>query len=287
MTAQEERKRATILCAVLCAALSAACAAAANAHAGEQSVAAARQIRIAAIGFVPTKWDKEANFQKLVGLIEDAAKAKPDLIVSPEGILEGYVIDSVRKADEENPGSADRKFLDIAEPLDGKYIRAFREMARRFRVYLIVGFAERTAGDRVYNSAALIGRDGEIVGVYHKSRSINEKWRPEFHPCGTERPAFETDFGKVGILICYDRHFQNLADELKTNGAQVILIPSYGTWGEKNDGEMQERAKETGLPLLFVHPNQALLVDASGKIAFNGKRGEETYCYQVTVPIER
>lgn len=246
-----------------------------------------REIRIAAIGFVPRKWDKEANFQKLVGLIEEAAKAKPDLIVAPEGILEGYVIDSVRKADEENPGSADRKFLDIAEPLDGKYIRAFREMARRFKVYLIVGFAERTSGDRIYNSAALIGRDGEIVGVYHKSRTIHEKWRPDFYLRGTERPAFNTDFGKVGILICYDRHFQNLADELKANGAQVILIPSYGTWGDENDREMQERAKETGLPLLFVHPNQALLVDASGKIAFNGKREEETYCYQVTVSIGR
>ncbi len=272
---------------MLCVALCTACAAAVNAHASQESVAAARQIRIAAIGFVPKKWDKEANFQKLVGLIEKAARAKPDLIIAPEGILEGYVIDSVRKADEENPGSADKKFLDIAEPLDGKYIRAFRELAKRFKVYLIVGFAERTSGDRIYNSAALIGRDGEIVGVYHKSRTIHEKWRPEFHLRGTERPAFETDFGKVGILICYDRHFQYLADELRKNGAQVILIPSYGTWGEKNDREMQERAKKTGLPLLFVHPNQALLLDASGGILFNGKREEETYCYQATVPIER
>lgn len=287
MTAREKRKKAAILCVALCAALCTACAAAVNVYGGEESAAPARQIRIAAIGFVPRKWDKEANSQKLVGLIEEAAKAKPDLIVAPEGILEGYVIDSVRKADEENPGSADKKFLDIAEPLDGKYIRAFRELAKRFKVYLIVGFAERASGDRIYNSAALIGRDGEIVGVYHKSRTIHEKWRPEFHVRGTERPAFGTDFGKVGILICYDRHFQNLADELKANGAQVILIPSYGTWGEKNDGEMQERAKETGLPLLFVHPNQALLVDASGKVALNGKREEETYCYQVTVPIER
>ena len=251
----------------------------------EEPIPAVREVRVAAIGFLPGKWEKETNLQKLVRLIEEAAKAKPDLIVAPEGILEGYVIDLVRKADEENPGSADRKFLDIAEPLDGKCIRAFRELAGRFKVYLIVGFAERTSGNRIYNSAMLIGRDGEVVGVYHKSRTIHEKWRPEFYLRGTERPAYETDFGKVGILICYDRHFQNLADELKDNGAQVILIPSYGTWGEKNNQEMRERARETGLPLLFVHPNQALLVDASGGVLFNGKREEETYCYQVTVPI--
>lgn len=269
--------------AVLCC----ACAAVAQVAVSEQPIPAVREVRVAAIGFVPGKWDKETNLQKLVRLIEEAAKAKPDLIVAPEGILEGYVIDLVRKADEENPGSADRRFLDIAEPLDGNCIRAFRELAGRFRVYLIVGFAERTSGDRIYNSAILIGRDGEVVGVYHKSRTIHEKWRPEFYLRGTERPAFETDFGKLGILICYDRHFQNLADELKDNGAQVILIPSYGTWGEKNNREMRERARETGLPLLFVHPNQALLVDASGGVLFNENREEETYCYQMTMSIGR
>ena len=244
------------------------------------------QIRVAAIGFVPTKWDKEANFQKVVKLIERAAKKKPDLIVTPEGILEGYVIDSVRKADEENPGSFDKKFLHIAEPLDGKYIVALRQLAKRLGVYLIVGFAERVPGNRIYNSAVLIGRDGEVVGVYHKNRTIHEKWRPDFYLRGAERPAFETDFGKVGITICYDRHFQYLADDLKKNGARVVVIPSYGNWGEKNDREMQERAKSTGLPLLFVHPNQALLVDSSGKILFNEKREEDTYIYPVTIVLK-
>jgi predicted amidohydrolase len=286
MTAQEKRKVGGLLCVVLCAVLCTACAAAVNAHAGEEPVAAARQIRIAAIGFVPRKWDKEANFQKLVGLIEEAAKAKPDLIVTPEGILEGYVIDSVREADEENPGSADEKFLDIAEPLDGKYIVALRELAKRLGVYLIVGFAERVPGNRVYNSAALIGREGEIVGVYHKSRTIHEKWRPDFYLRGTERPAFKTSFGKIGILICYDRHFQVLSDDLKRNAAEVIFIPAYGTWGEKNDHEMQERARETGLPLLFVHPNQVLLVDASGSILLNRDRRDVTYCHHVTIPLK-
>ncbi len=249
--------------------------------------AGTKTIRVVAIGFVPKKWDKEANFRTLVGLIEEAATSGPDLIVTPEGILEGYVIDSVRKADEEHPGSADRRFLEIAEPLDGRHIRALCELAERFKVYLVVGFAERTSGNRVYNSAALIGRDGQIVGVYRKSRTIHEKWRPEFYLRGTERPAFKTDFGKVGILICYDRHFQYLADELKKNGAAIILIPSYGTWGEKNDREMQERAKQTGVPLLFVHPNQALLVEGSGSILLNGRREKETYRYPMTVPIQQ
>jgi predicted amidohydrolase len=227
------------------------------------------------------------NFLTLRRLIEEAAKEKPDLIVTPEGILEGYVIDSVRKADKETPGSYDKKFLEMAEPLDGRYLASLRELARDRGVYLVVGFAERTPEDRVYNSAALIGRKGEIVGVYHKNRTIHENWRPEFYLRGKERPAFQTDFGKVGIMICYDRHFQYIADDLKKNGAELILIPSYGSWGEKNDREMQERAVATGFPLLFVHPNQALLVGASGKILFNGKRKEETFIFQVTVPLIR
>lgn len=287
MDKRQERKGAGVLCVALCSALCCACVVPVEAAAAaEEPVAPAGQIRIVAIGFVPKKWDKEANLRTLVGLIEEAAKGKPDLIVTPEGILEGYVIDSVRKADEENPGSADKKFLDIAEPLDGKYVRALRRLAKRLGVYLIVGFAERVPGDRIYNSAALIGRDGKIVGVYRKSRTVHEKWRPDFYLRGTERPVFKTAFGKVGILICYDRHFQYLADELKKNGAQVMFISSYGTWGEKNDREMLERAKKTGLPLLFVHPNQSLLVDASGKIVFSGTRKEETYIYPLTIPLK-
>lgn len=247
--------------------------------------ASGREVRIAAIGFVPRKWDKEANFRTVKRLIEEAAKQKPDLIISPEGILEGYVIDSVREADQREGGSFDRKFLDIAEPLDGKYMAALRELAKRARVCLVVGFAERTSDNRVYNSAALIGRDGRIVGVYHKNRTIHEKWRPEFYLRGTERPAFETDFGKVGIMICYDRHFQNIADDLKENGAKLILIPSYGTWGEKNDREMQERARRTGLPLLFVHPKQALLVDRTGKILHSESKEGDPYICCVRVAL--
>ncbi len=257
-----------------------------NAAVEAEPSASPRRIRVAAIGFVPAKWDKQANFQKLASLIRQAAKTKPDLIVSPEGILEGYVIDSVRKADEQKPGSFDKKFLDIAEPLDGKYIVALRQLAKRLKVCLVVGFAERVRANRIYNSAVLIGRDGGLVGVYHKNRTIHEKWRPDFYLRGTERPAFKTDFGRVGLMICYDRHFQNIADDLKNNGAQVILIPSYGSWGDNNDREMQERATKTGLPLLFVHPNQALLVDSSGKIVFNGRRQEDSYIYSVAIVLK-
>jgi predicted amidohydrolase len=244
------------------------------------------KVRVAAVGFVPRKWDKETNLRILLELIRQAAKSNPDLIVAPEGILEGYVIDSVRKADEENPGSADKKFLSIAEPLDGKCILALKEAARLHKVHLIVGFAERTPADRVYNSAALFDPKGEIVGIYHKNRTIHEKWRPEFYLRGSERPVFQTDIGRLGIMICYDRHFQDIADDLKKNAAQLILIPSYGSWGEKNDREMQERARQTGLPLLFVHPNQALLVGPSGEILVNKKRQDDIYLHLMTVTLK-
>ena len=244
------------------------------------------KVRVAAVGFVPRKWDKQTNLRVLLDLIRKAAKSSPDLIVAPEGILEGYVIDSVRKADEENPGSADKKFLSIAEPLDGKCILALKEAAKRHKVHLIIGFAERTPENRVYNSAALFDPKGDIVGIYHKNRTIHEKWRPEFYLRGSERPVFRTEVGRLGIMICYDRHFQDIADDLKKNAAQLILIPSYGSWGEKNDREMQERARQTGLPLLFVHPNQALLVGPSGEILVNKKRQDDTYLSLMTVTLK-
>jgi len=285
-TIPKKRAAARFVRAALCTLLSCVCASAVEAAAGAEPTPTGTRIRVAAMGFVPKKWDKEANFRTLIRLIERAAEFKPDLIITPEGILEGYVIDSVRKGDERKPGSFDKKFLEIAEPLDGKYMVALRELGKRLSVYLIVGFAERAPENRVYNSAVLIGRNGEIVGVYHKNRTIHETWRPDFYLRGTERPAFRTEFGKVGVMICYDRHFQSIANDLKANGSQVMFVPSYGTWGEKNDREMQERARNTGLPLLFVHPNQALLVDASGRIVFNGKREEDTYVCPVTIVLK-
>ena len=87
---------------------------------------------------------------------------------------------------------------------------------------------EREMAGVYYNSAAVIGPDGELIGVYRKmhiphSEDFIEKYY--FKPGNLGFPVFDTPFGKIGILICYDRHFPEGARALGLAGAEILLIP--------------------------------------------------------------
>jgi len=90
-----------------------------------------------------------------------------------------------------------------------------------------------------YNAALLFNRKGEIIGRYYKThlQSQDLKYSP-----GKDLPVFETDFGKVGIVICADRRWPEAVRALRVKGAELILNPSYGMWGEANEWWLRTRA---------------------------------------------
>jgi 5-aminopentanamidase len=212
-----------------------------------------QQFTVAGLRVVPDRWDKESNFGKLDRFARQAVAKGADVVVTPEGFLDGYVAND-RDLDH-------RKYFAIAEPLDGPMMTRVRNLARELKIHLTIGFPE-LRGDRVFNSAAIFGPDGGVVSLYSKTHCGGELHNTE----GTEFPVITTPFGKWGTLICLDRQLPETSRILAIKGAQLILVPSYGMYSEINDVMMRTRAYENGVYVAFVHPKRCLIIDPRGTV---------------------
>jgi predicted amidohydrolase len=151
----------------------------------------------------------------------------------------------------------------VGEELDGLLMNRARSLAQELKVYLLVGFAERRAG-KMYNSAVIFSPQGTVVSHYSKSHTADDE---PFNTKGTEFPVAHTPLGNWGTLICYDRQMPETARILALKGAQLLLVPAWGGYGQMNDMMMRVRAYENGVWLAFVHPKRTLIVDPHGGVA--------------------
>ena len=220
-------------------------------------------IKASAISIKPRKWDKPHNADKLEALVTQAAKERPDLVVTTEGVLEGYVVMDVL----EDP-SRTTEMIEIAEPIDGPYIRRFRKLASQLRTCLCLGFAERIE-DEVYNAAVFIDHEGQIRGKYHKTM-LAEGTGPScnFNRVGKSLRAFDTPFGRVGIVICNDRWNPMITRSLVLDGAQLILIPSYGSKANEQNETVLARARENGVPIVEANVGMNLIISKGEIVAY-------------------
>ena len=124
----------------------------------------------------------------------------------------------------------DPKWYDTAEPEDGPTVSRMREVAREHGIVLVVPWYEEEQPGVYYNTACVIERDGTVLGKYRKTHI------PHVGPCFWEKfyfkpgnlgyPVFDTSVGRVGLIICYDRHFPEVARELGIKGAEIVFNPS-------------------------------------------------------------
>jgi predicted amidohydrolase len=143
-------------------------------------------------------------------------------------------------------------------------LEALGRVARTHHMHIVACFYEPD-GDRIVNSAVLFGRDGEVIGRYYKVHlPVYETWQVA---AGDAFPAFETDIGMVGMLICYDQMWPEATAACALNGARIICHPSAATLAAY---QMQARAMDyqvfyvsgTGRGSRIVAPNAKLLADA-------------------------
>jgi beta-ureidopropionase len=124
----------------------------------------------------------------------------------------------------------DPKWYATAEPEDGPTLTRMRAVAREHNMVLVVPWYEEAQTGVYYNSAAVIERDGTILGKYRKTHI------PHVGPCFWEKyyfkpgnlgyPVFDTSVGRLGLIICYDRHFPEVARAVGIQGAELVFNPS-------------------------------------------------------------
>jgi deaminated glutathione amidase len=224
-------------------------------------------MRVASLSVLPAKWDKDANSAKIEILVRKAAAAGAQLIITPEGALEGYVVNEVIGArDPERKVALARRFRALAEPLDGPYARRFIKLADDLNIHLVLGMLELD-GEDLFNTVALFGPDGSVVGVYRKTHfAQGYDVNPPGYKPGGAYPVFDVGPMKVGMMICFDRQLPEPARRLALAGAELILCPAYGGWGEFNTWRMRIRAQENQTQVIFTHPQQSLIIDARGAL---------------------
>jgi len=162
---------------------------------------------------------KDEAIDKHVGLIAKAA-ADGAQITCLQEIFNGPYF----------PAEQDPTWYATAEREDGPTVTRMRELARDHGMALIVPFYEEAQPGVYYNSAVVVERDGSVLGKYRKTHI------PQVGPCFWEKyyfkpgnlgyPVFDTSVGRVGLIICYDRHFPEVARQLGLKGAELVFNPS-------------------------------------------------------------
>ncbi len=127
------------------------------------------------------------------------------------------------------------KWYELAEPIpDGPIVKRMLKLAKETRMVLIVPMYEQDGVGIYYNTAAVIDADGSYLGKYRKSHlpHLSGFWEKYyFRPGNLGYPVFDTAVGKVGVYICYDRHFPEGARMLGLHGAEIVFIPSATSRG--------------------------------------------------------
>jgi len=125
--------------------------------------------------------------------------------------------------------SQDAHWYDIAEPVPGPTVEKLVPLAQKYQMAMVVPLYEREQAGVYYNTAAILDADGSYLGKYRKTHipQTSGFWEKYFFkPGNMGYPVFETRYAKVGVYICYDRHFPEGARALGLNGAEIVFNPS-------------------------------------------------------------
>ena len=175
---------------------------------------------------------KEINVRKAEDLARQAAGSGARIICFPELATTIYFC-----------FGRDRKWFETAEPIPGPSVERLARVARETGTVIVYPLYERD-GDTLYNTATVLGPDGNLIGKYRKMsvpqilRTVKAGETPAderffFAPGNLGFPVFDTPFGvTLGVLICYDRHFPEAARTLGLKGAHLMLVPTatYRDW---------------------------------------------------------
>jgi hypothetical protein len=179
---------------------------------------------------------------RMAELVDRAAESGADLVAFPEVCT--------------NMGSPNPW---QGEPLDGPTLQAMGRKAKQQGIYIVCPLLTLEEG-RLFNTALLIGRDGSLVGHYHKVFPTHHELNHGIIP-GEETPVFETDLGRVGLAICFDLNYWEVGSGLGANRAELVIWPSM--W--RGARMLTRWSIEFGFAMASVSTDEAMVVDLIGR----------------------
>ena len=224
----------------------------------------ARALKIACVQMEPHVGDLERNRATSVRLIEEAARNGARLIVLPELASSGYVFESreeVMSLAEEIPG--------------GPAVTEWIATARRLGVHIVAGIAERE-GTSLYNSAVVVGPEG-LVGKYRKLHLWNRE-KIYFSPGNLGVPVFDTPYGRVGVIVCYDGWFPETYRLCALQGADIVCVPT--NWVPMPEQPAGREAMAAVLTMAAAHSN-SIFIACADRVGV--ERGQEFVGQSVVV----
>jgi N-carbamoylputrescine amidase len=182
----------------------------------------------------------DANLKKTILLVERAAKSGAQIICTQELFRSQYFCQS------EN-----HDYFKLAEKIPGPSTEAFQKIAKKHKVVIIASLFEKRAAGVYHNTAAIIDADGSLLGIYRKMHIPDDPLFYEkfyFTPGDLGFKTWDTRYGKIGVLICWDQWYPEAARLTAMQGAQILFYPTAIGWhpSEKAKyGAKQHSAWET------------------------------------------
>jgi N-carbamoylputrescine amidase len=184
--------------------------------------------------------DPSRNLRKTLALAEKAAEQGARIICTQELFRSQYFCQS-----------EDHANFALAEPIPGPSTAAFQKIAKKHRVVIVASLFEKRAGGLYHNTAAVIDADGSLLGVYRKMHIPDDPLYYEkfyFTPGDTGFRAWQTRYGRIGVLICWDQWYPEAARLTALQGAEILFYPTAIGWHpkeKKKHGANQHGAWET------------------------------------------
>ena len=222
-----------------------------------------REITIATVQMKPLLGEAEENLIKMSEMIAKiASQQRVDLIVFPELVTSGYEL-GVR-------------FTELAQRVPGPTVNLVAQRANEYGVFVAFGMVTKEKVESViYNSAVLVGPDGELVDVYNKIHLRGEE-RMAFRE-GFKLPVSETEIGTIGMMIGYDLAFPEVARSLALEGAEVLVVMANWEAGQIDEWKTYIRARAYENAVYVAAANRVgedVTISFGGESMVVGPRGQ-------------
>jgi N-carbamoylputrescine amidase len=235
-----------------------------------------------ALAQLPAGPDRAANLARALDVMGEAKRSGAGLIAFPEVILDRFF--------PQQPD--DREAWKLAEPIPGPAADRIAERARELGLVTVFNLYEISPEGRYFDSSPVFDADGRLLGITRMIHITNYEGFHEqayYHPGDRGVPVYDTRAGKVGVAICYDRHYPEVMRALGVAGAELVVIPQAGTLGEWPEGlyEAEVRtaafqngyftalANRVGIEGKLHFSGESFVVDPEGRVLARGKSGEE------------